>query len=43
MEIHSSVAPPCQGPQSDPIPAEIAANGFARDDPAILTAVVDGP
>ena len=43
MAMHSSVAPPCCEPQRDPIPAEIHANGLASDDPAILTAVVDGP
>lgn len=25
------------------MPAEIVANGFAKEDPAILTAVVEGP
>lgn len=37
------MAPPWVGPHKEAIPAEIAANGLARDEPAILTAVVDGP
>jgi len=43
IAMHSSVAPPCWEPHNDPIPADIQANGLAREDPAILTAVVDGP
>ena len=41
--MHSSEAPPCYGPHKEPMPAEIQANGLAKDEPAILTAVVDGP
>lgn len=40
---HFSVAPPCCSPLREPTPAEIAAYGFASDDPATLTLVVDGP
>jgi len=43
IAMHSSVAPPCWEPHKDPTPAEIHANGLAKDEPAILTAVVDGP
>jgi hypothetical protein len=43
MLRHSSDAPPCYLPHNDPIPAEIAAYGLANDEPAILTAVVEGP
>lgn len=40
---YSSFAPPCRGPQRDAIPADIQAKGFAKELPAILTAVVEGP
>ena len=43
IDKHSSEAPPCYDPQREAIPAEIVAKGFARDDPAILPAVVEGP
>jgi hypothetical protein len=41
--IWSSLAAPWRGPQREAIPAEILAKGFARELPAILTAVVEGP
>ena len=43
VRSYSSLAPPWRGPQRDAIPAEMLAKGFARELPAILTAVVDGP
>lgn len=39
----SSLAPPCMGPQSEATPAEMQAKGLANEEPAILTAVVEGP
>jgi len=35
------LAPPWAGPQSEAIPAEIQANGLARDEPVILTVEVE--
>src|SRR5436190_8987206 len=38
---HSSLAPPCAGPQRQAMPAAMQANGLAPDDPAERTVEVD--
>ena len=41
MFTTASLAPPWDGPQRAPTPAEMAANGLANDDPANRTVEVD--
>lgn len=37
----ASLAPPCAGPQSDAMPADIQTNGLAKELPVILTVDVE--
>lgn len=41
MAMTASLAPPCIGPHNDEMPAATQANGFASDEPANRTVLVE--